>query len=209
MTAWATQRVATSASVRLRRAFFCFSGRRSSAVQNTAVSSRSRSASIVALLGSKVRVDTADFDLLPMPPRPGALPRMAAWNQSSSGNNEKEVGRGALVTRLLFVFLVVDHRRPRSSTMAVSENGVRDRLSESRRNGVDGRLDRSSTELSPLSRRTRRRALGKSPNILGEAGGQGHVWHLTRAVPPSMLGGEEIGGREVEIAVTSTSVANV
>ena len=56
MTAWATQRVATSASVRLRRAFFAFSGRRSSAVQNTAVSSRSRSASIVALLW----VDGAD-----------------------------------------------------------------------------------------------------------------------------------------------------
>jgi len=71
ITAWATQRVATSASFRLRRAFLLPSGRRSSAVQNTAVSSRSRSASIVALLGSKVRLDTADFDLLsPVSSRP-------------------------------------------------------------------------------------------------------------------------------------------
>ncbi len=48
----ATQRVTTSASVSLLRAFFFLSGRRSSAVQNTAVSNRSRSASILALLGS-------------------------------------------------------------------------------------------------------------------------------------------------------------
>jgi hypothetical protein len=55
ITAWATQRVATSTSVRLLRTFICLAGRRSSAVQNTAVSSRSRLASVVALLGSKVR----------------------------------------------------------------------------------------------------------------------------------------------------------
>jgi hypothetical protein len=58
----ATQRGTTSASVNLRRAFFFLSGRRSSAVQNTAVSSRSRSASIVALLGSALTLSTADFD---------------------------------------------------------------------------------------------------------------------------------------------------
>jgi len=40
--------VTTSASVKLRRAFFLALGRRSSAVQNTVMSSRSRSASIVA-----------------------------------------------------------------------------------------------------------------------------------------------------------------
>jgi hypothetical protein len=38
-------------------------GRRSSAVQNTAISSRSRSASIEAPLWSSVRESTADFDL--------------------------------------------------------------------------------------------------------------------------------------------------
>jgi hypothetical protein len=48
MIAWATQSVTTSASVTLRAAFFRRSGRRSSAVTNTVVSSRSRSASIVA-----------------------------------------------------------------------------------------------------------------------------------------------------------------
>jgi hypothetical protein len=41
--------VTTSASVTIRRAFPGRSGRRSSAVQNTAMSSRSRSASIEAL----------------------------------------------------------------------------------------------------------------------------------------------------------------
>src|SRR3954464_963710 len=46
--AWATHSVMTSASVILRRAFFARLGRRSSAVTNTAVSRRSRSASIVA-----------------------------------------------------------------------------------------------------------------------------------------------------------------
>jgi hypothetical protein len=48
MIAWATASVTTSASVTLRLAFFLRHGRRSSAVANTAVSSRSRSASIVA-----------------------------------------------------------------------------------------------------------------------------------------------------------------
>src|SRR5436189_1395522 len=48
MIACATQSVTTSASVILRRAFSAPQGRRSSAVQNTAISSRSRSASIVA-----------------------------------------------------------------------------------------------------------------------------------------------------------------
>jgi len=48
--AWATHSVMTSASVILRLAFFARMGRRSSAVTNTAVSSRSRSASIVAPL---------------------------------------------------------------------------------------------------------------------------------------------------------------
>ena len=42
--AWATQRVTTSASLRIRFAFFAACGRRSSAVQNTAISNRSRSA---------------------------------------------------------------------------------------------------------------------------------------------------------------------
>jgi hypothetical protein len=37
-------------------------GQRSSAVQNTAASNRSRSASIVALLGSALALSTADFD---------------------------------------------------------------------------------------------------------------------------------------------------
>ena len=53
MIAWATASVTTSASVTLRLAFFGLSGRRSSAVANTAISSRSRSASIVALLGRR------------------------------------------------------------------------------------------------------------------------------------------------------------
>src|SRR5215207_10614750 len=48
MIACATQSVTTSASVILRLAFSARQGRRSSAVQNTAMSSRSRSASIVA-----------------------------------------------------------------------------------------------------------------------------------------------------------------
>ena len=48
MIAWATQSVTTSASVTLLAAFFGRCGRRSSAVTNTVVSSRSRSASIVA-----------------------------------------------------------------------------------------------------------------------------------------------------------------
>jgi len=52
ITAWATQRVTTSASVTLLRAFFLASGRKSSAVQNTAVSSRSRSAGIAVPFGS-------------------------------------------------------------------------------------------------------------------------------------------------------------
>src|SRR4051812_13930620 len=48
--AWATHSVMTSASVILRLAFLARLGRRSSAVTNTAMSSRSRSASIVAPL---------------------------------------------------------------------------------------------------------------------------------------------------------------
>lgn len=66
----ATQRVTTSASVSLLRAFFLLSGRRSSAVQNTAVSNRSRSASIVALLGQAVDLSTADFDRVARYPCP-------------------------------------------------------------------------------------------------------------------------------------------
>ena len=53
MIACATASVTTSASVRIRLAFFAGSGRRSSAVQNTAISNRSRSASIVAPLGRR------------------------------------------------------------------------------------------------------------------------------------------------------------
>src|SRR5512144_2966455 len=49
ITAWATASVTTSASVTLRLALLRLQGRRSSAVANTAVSNRSRSASIVAL----------------------------------------------------------------------------------------------------------------------------------------------------------------
>jgi hypothetical protein len=45
--------VTTSASVILRLAFAARLGRRSSAVQNTAISSRSRSATIEALLGRR------------------------------------------------------------------------------------------------------------------------------------------------------------
>jgi hypothetical protein len=48
MIAWATQSVTTSASVTLLAALFCRTGRRSSAVTKTVVSSRWRSASIVA-----------------------------------------------------------------------------------------------------------------------------------------------------------------
>ena len=48
MIAWATHSVTTSASVTLRAAFCLLSGRRSSAVTNTVVSSWSRSASIEA-----------------------------------------------------------------------------------------------------------------------------------------------------------------
>src|SRR4051795_12835291 len=57
------QSATTSASVILRRAFSARSGRRSSAVQNTAISSRSRSASIVAPWGRRRDIGTADFDL--------------------------------------------------------------------------------------------------------------------------------------------------
>ena len=62
MTACATASVTTSASVTLRLAFLARSGRRSSAVANTAVSSRSRSASIVAPRVDGAILGTADFD---------------------------------------------------------------------------------------------------------------------------------------------------
>jgi hypothetical protein len=63
--ACATHSVTTSASVTIRLAFFLQRGRRSSAVQNTTVSSRSRSASIVARpFGVDGAIEsTADFDL--------------------------------------------------------------------------------------------------------------------------------------------------
>src|SRR5215216_3288360 len=62
MIACATASVTTSASVTLRLAFFSREGRRSSAVANTAVRSKSRSASIVAPR-STVRTDApTDFD---------------------------------------------------------------------------------------------------------------------------------------------------
>ena len=60
----ATASVTTSASVTIHRAFLARSGRRSSAVQKTAVRSRSRSASIVAPLRVDVaELGSADFDL--------------------------------------------------------------------------------------------------------------------------------------------------
>src|SRR5437762_7091063 len=65
MIAWATASVTTSASVTVRLALLRRQGRRSSAAAKTAVSSRSRSASIVALLGSTVA--TRHRRLRPLP----------------------------------------------------------------------------------------------------------------------------------------------
>jgi hypothetical protein len=73
----ATQSVTTSASVKLLRAFPGFLGRRSSAVQNTEVSSRSRSASIVAPFGSALVLSTADFDPAAYDPCEAVTPRLA------------------------------------------------------------------------------------------------------------------------------------
>src|SRR4051812_46199778 len=104
----ATQRVTTSASVNLLLAFFFLTGRRSSAVQKTAVSSRSRSASIVALL----RVDGADRHRrlrprcsLPLPRLPGRRIRGTThlgglWDRSlgvlspAAGEGESPAVRG-------------------------------------------------------------------------------------------------------------------
>ncbi len=69
-----TQRVTTSASVSLLLAFFLPSGRRSSAVQKTAVSSRSRSASVEAPYGSAVITEHRRLRprcSLPLPPPSG------------------------------------------------------------------------------------------------------------------------------------------
>ena len=62
MIACATHRVTTSASIKIRLAFFAGSGRMISSAKNTAISNRSRSASIVPPR-STVRIGTADFDL--------------------------------------------------------------------------------------------------------------------------------------------------
>src|SRR5215212_8215428 len=82
MIAWATASVTTSASVTLRRAFLLRHGRRSSAVANTAVSSRSRSASIVALPGRRRDIGTADFDRRCVSPAQGVVrPNLADSHQ--------------------------------------------------------------------------------------------------------------------------------
>src|SRR4051794_31764604 len=64
MIACATARVTTSASVTLRLAFLALLGRRSSAVQNTAMRSKSRSASIVAPRGRR-RTETPPTSTTP------------------------------------------------------------------------------------------------------------------------------------------------
>src|SRR5215218_9636895 len=91
MIAWATASVTTSASVTLRLAFLARSGRRSSAVANTAVRSKSRSASIVApwVDGENYVTDRLRLLLtqrLPTTHQP--------WNQSSRRGRGRQARRG-------------------------------------------------------------------------------------------------------------------
>src|SRR5215217_7256165 len=83
MIAWATASVTTSASVTLRLAFLARSGRRSSAVANTAVRSKSRSASIVAprVDGENYGTDRLRLLLTKRLPRPSGrgINHLARW----------------------------------------------------------------------------------------------------------------------------------